>query len=475
MTDGYVLALDQGTSATKGVLLGPDGRIVRAATSAVPISYPRPGWVEQRADDVLESVRAAAVSVLADIPAADLVGIGLSTQRESALVWDRRTGEPLDALLGWQDQRAAAVCERFRDDADEISRITGLPLDPMFSAAKLTWLLDRHDPDRSRSRAGQLAVGTVDSWLMFALTGQHVIEVGNASRTQLLDLGTGRWSSRLLALFDIPEQVLPTLIPSVGDLGAVSDGPLRGLGIRAVLGDSHAALLAHGDAGSAAKVSYGTGSSIMRPATDRKAPTTLCRTLAWADPEPKLALEGNIRSSGSTLTWLAELFGTTPEHLARLAEHSTSDGVHIVPAFGGLAAPWWDDHAQGLISGVTLGTRLPQIARAAVESIALQVDAVVRALGEVTGILADGGATSSDLLMQVQADVSGVPVRRARERDLSAIGAGLLAGRCAWGALSPLHYDDFRPTGSGEALRVAWLDAVDRARFNGQTQRREQN
>ncbi len=466
MSPSYVLAVDQGTSATKCVLLDPAGRIVRSASAPLAIAYPRPGWVEQRAEDVLESVHSASASVLEDVTTDEVVAVGLSTQRESALLWDRATGKPLDALLGWQDQRAAPVVRRLHHQATDILRITGLPLDPMFSAAKLTWLLDQHDPDRSLSRSGRLAVGTVDSWLMFALTGQHVIEAGNASRTQLLDLATGRWSSELLELFGVPQPVLPSIIPSEGHLGTVGVGPLMGLEIRAVLGDSHAALFAHADLGAAAKVTYGTGSSVMR--LGATADASVCRTLAWADPEPVLALEGNIRSSGSTLTWLAELFETTPERLSQLAASSSSEGVHLVPAFGGLAAPWWDERAQGLISGVTLGTRLPQLARAALESIALQVDAVVRSMGGTTAILADGGATTSDVLMQIQADLSEVPVRRARERDLSAIGAGLLAGRSRWGRLNPLHYDEFHPAEPQPGLRRAWLDAVRKSRLDGE-------
>jgi glycerol kinase len=466
MASGYVLAVDQGTSATKCVLLDPAGRILRSASAPLPIAYPRPGWVEQRAEDVLESVFVAASSVLEDVSTDQVLGVGLSTQRESALLWDRATGKPLDALLGWQDQRSATVARRRHEHSGEILRITGLALDPMFSAAKLTWLLDQHDPDRSLSRSGRLAVGTVDSWLMFALTGQHVIEAGNASRTQLLDLATGQWSPWLMELFGIPEQVLPEVISSEGKLGTIAGGPLARLEVKAILGDSHAALFAHGRAGDAAKATYGTGSSVMRLSA---APAqSVGRTIAWADPAPVLALEGNIRSSGSTLTWLAELFQSTPERLSQLAASSSSEGVHIVPAFGGLAAPWWDDNAKGLISGVTLGTRLPQLARAALESIALQVDAVVRAMDGTTAILADGGATASDGLMQLQADISSLPVRRARERDLSAIGAGLLAARSSWGELHPLHYDDFHPAASGEALREAWSGAVRKSRLDGE-------
>lgn len=452
MPEDLVLAVDQGTSSTKCLLVDASGAVVATGNAPVPIRYPRPGWVEQDAAEILDSVRTAAAQCLSGVPKKAITAVGFSTQRESAVVWDRRTGLPAGPVLGWQDQRAQPICDGLRDkgQADRVRAISGLPLDPMFSAAKLRWLLDR-TPDA--------AVGTIDAWLVHALTGSHHIEVGNASRTQLLDVRTGTWSPDLLGLFGVPDSALPEITPSSGQLGRIGEhgGVLAGLPITAVLGDSHAALYAHGDqADHGVKVTYGTGSSVMRLGeVDNDG---VCLTVAWND---RLAVEGNIRSSGSTVAWLAELLGTEPDRIAAMAVDAGSDGVHLVPAFGGLAAPWWDDTAVGVLSGLTLGTRPAQLARAAVESIAHQVADVVDAMGGAEAVLADGGASSNDLLMQIQADLLGVPVKRARTPNLSALGAAFLAGDFR----PPLDYDEFRPRpGDRAAQRSAWRDALARAR-----------
>jgi glycerol kinase len=461
MADELVLAIDQGTSSTKCLLIDRDGRVLRTGSAPVPIRYPQPGWVEQDAAEILDSVLAAAEQCLAGAGPGRVAAVGLSTQRESAVVWDRGTGEPAGPVLGWQDQRALPVCEdvRAKGGADAVRAISGLPLDPMFSAAKLRLLLD-HSPDA--------AAGTVDAWLLYALTGRHQIEVGNASRTQLLDVRTGRWSPDLMELFGIPSTALPEVTPSAGDLGRIGPGRgvLSGLPITAVLGDSHAALYAHGDrAEGGIKVTYGTGSSVMRLVADDPAGTAVCLTVAWGDPEIRRAAEGNIRSTGATVAWLAGLLTTTPERIADLAADATADGVHLVPAFGGLAAPWWDETAVAVFSGLTLGTGPAQLARAAVESIAHQVADVVDAMGPADRLLADGGASGNDNLMQIQADLTGLPVKRARTANLSALGAGFLAGRAAGFTPRPIEYDDFpsRP-GDTAAKRSAWRDAVARAR-----------
>lgn len=452
----FVLAIDQGTSSTKALLVDARGAVVRTASEPVAISYPAPGHVEQDADDILRSVLVAAERCLDGVVP---VAVGLSTQRESAVVWDRRTGRPAGPVLGWQDQRAHAFCETLRDRGlgDRIRSLSGLPLDPMFSAAKLRWLLDR-TPDA--------AVGTVDAWLLYALTGHHRIELGNASRTQMMDVETGSWSPELLELFGVPASALPEIVPSAGDLGTISLEPLSGVPITAVLGDSHAALFAHGPlAADGVKVTYGTGSSVMR-LTDEVPDDRVCRTIAWADPALRHAAEGNIRSSGATVSWLAELLRITPAEVAELAAGADSDGVSVVPAFGGLAAPWWDETATGTITGLTLGTRAPQLARAAVESIAHQVADVVDAMGDAPGpILADGGAAANDHLMQLQADLTGRQVRRARTASLSALGAAHLAGRAPWGdgPGSGVEYDDFVPAEKDPAARERWRDAVNRA------------
>ena len=466
MPDRFVLAVDQGTSATKCLLVDRHGAVVRTAGAPVPIRYPAPGHVEQDAQEILDSVLLAAARCLDGIDPATIAAVGLSTQRESAVVWDRRTGRPAGPVLGWQDRRAHTVCDELREKGhgDRVRAVSGLPLDPMFSAAKLRRLLD-HAPDS--------AAGTVDAWLLYALTGAHRSELGNASRTQLLDVATGRWSPELLDLFGIAASALPELVPSVGDLGTIgaAGGVLAGLPITAVLGDSHAALYAHGPrAAEGVKVTYGTGSSVMRLTGDGVLDPRVCRTIAWAAPGIRHAAEGNIRSSGATVAWLAALLGIDADRVAGLAAGATSDGVHLVPAFGGLAAPWWDDTAAGTITGLTLGTGGPQLARAAVESIAHQVADVVDAMDAPGHLLADGGAAANDHLMQIQADLTGVPVKRARTANLSALGAAHLAGRVAglWSGTGPpacVTYDDFTPrddTGA-TAARRAWHEAVRRA------------
>jgi len=451
MSGDLVLAIDQGTSSTKCVLVDRSGAIVRETSAPVPIRYPRPGWVEQDAEEILDSVLAAATQCLNGLDRKAVTAVGLSTQRESAVVWDRGTGRSAGPVLGWQDQRTRASCDVLREQglAGRIREISGLPLDPMFSAAKLRWLLDR---------SPGAAAGTVDAWLLYALTGSHQIEVGNASRTQLLDVRAGKWSPELLDIFGLPSSALPVVTPSSGALGRIGSrgGVLAGLPITAVLGDSHAALYAHGVSG--VKVTYGTGSSVMRLGSAPGSADAVCLTVAWND---QLAMEGNIRSSGATVAWLADLIGVSPSQIEQMALNASSDGVHLVPAFGGLAAPWWDDAAVGLISGLTLGTRAPQLARAALESIAHQVTDVVDAMGGADRILADGGASANDLLMRIQADLAGVPVRRARAANLSALGAAFLAGGLTgWS----LDYDDFEPGPRDPDVRLAWRDAVRRAR-----------
>jgi glycerol kinase len=476
-----LLAVDQGTSATKAVLVDRTGTIVARGSAALGLAHPQPGWVEQSAEEIWISVQAAVAQCLDGQDAATVVGIGLSTQRESLVLWERATGTPLGPMLSWQDQRTATECTRLRATGagDLVAAVSGLPLDPMFSALKARWLLDHYDPDRARSRRGELCLGTVDSWLLSRFGGEHLIELGNASRTQLLDVRAGTWDLRLLELFGVPEEVLPRIVSSSGPFPSLRGvRPLRdGTPVTAVMGDSHAALFAHaGWRPGQVKATYGTGSSIMSVADPATAGEGLCLTVAWQTESPTYALEGNIRAAGATLTWLAELVGTTPQQLASVAAPS-SDGVHLVPAFGGLGAPWWDDAAVGLLSGLTFGTRLPQLARAALESIAFQVEDVVAALERATGrvqtLLADGGPTTNRTLMQLQADTSGRRVERALAQDLSALGAAHLAGfgvgMWSQADLEALErererYEPAEGEDSRSGRQSAWHKALDRAR-----------
>lgn len=435
--DGLLLAIDQGTSATKAVVVDLDGQVQARASVPVGQRFPQPGWAEQDALEIWRSVHEAVRRCLIDVDAVRVAAVGLSTQRESMLLWDRASGEPLGPLLGWQDTRGAAQCARLRADghADEVRALTGLPLDAMFSASKASALLDVVDPDRSRSRRRELCLGTVDSWLLWRIGGEHLIEAGNASRTQLFDITNRRWDPALLALFDVPAEALPRVVASTGPFVRCHHlAPLSpDVRVTGVLGDSHAALFAHaGWQPGQVKVTYGTGSSVMAVTQRPAGPGTgVARTIAWELDEPAYAVEGNIRSSGATLGWLAALVGSTPAQIAAAAGPS-SDGVVLVPAFTGLGAPWWDDQARATITGVSAGTRLEHLARAGLEAIAFQIEDVVAAAeeaGDAIGtILADGGPTSNVDLMQLQADISGRHVASSEVAELSALGAAHVAG-----------------------------------------------
>ena len=471
-----VIAVDQGTSSTKAIAVDSAGRIVAEASVPVGQAHPRPGWVEQDADEIADSV----VRTLRDVSHgldATPVAIGLSTQRESALVWDRASRRPLGPMLGWQDRRTAPRARGLADlpgVAARVRRVTGLPLDPMFSALKLAWLLDEVDPDRSRSQAGELAVGTVDCWLVARLTGEHRIELGNASRTQLLDVEQGTWDDELLDLFRIPRAVLPRLAASDEPTGPVAAQSVPAVPVTGVLGDSHAALYGHGvrEPG-AVKVTLGTGSSVMGlgdvPAG------ALARTIAWATPEPVLAFEGNILSAGSTLVWLAGVLGMDTAALVQLGLDAPDSPIDLVPAVAGLGAPWWDDRAQAVITGFDLGTDRAALARAAVDSIPLQVEDVLVAADAATGtridtLHLDGGPAGNDQIAQRLADLTGRTVVRPTAAGLSARGAASLAGAAAgvWVALPAGESTTFIPA---LPLDVAaeryhrWLDAVARARL----------
>jgi glycerol kinase len=435
--DLLVLAIDQGTSATKCIVVGEDGSIRRRASVAIDQQHPQPGWAEQDPMEIWRSVQQATREVLEGLDPAQVAAVGLSTQRESTVLWDRATGAPLGPLLGWQDIRGAEKCARLRlaGYAERVFSITGLPLDPMFSAAKASALLDLHDPDRSRSSRGELCLGTVDSWLLCRLSGQHLIEAGNAARTQLLDITSRRWDPWLLDLFAVPVEALPTVVASTGPFVGCADlDPLPPAArVTGVLGDSHAALFAHaGWRPGQVKVTYGTGSSVMGVTADPLARSAgVARTVAWELDRPTYALEGNIRATGATLVWLARLLGMTPAEVAAAAGPD-SGGVVLVPAFTGLGAPWWDDKARGTITGLSADTGRAQLCRAGLESITFQVEDVVsaveKAAGLVTVILADGGPSANSTLMQLQADTSGRQVSTSQVAELSALGAAHVAG-----------------------------------------------
>lgn len=437
----YVLAIDQGSTSTKTLLVSADGELEGVCSAGVTSYYPRPGWVEHDAEELWQSVCRAVAQTLASVETPEVRAIGISNQRESVVAWDRATGEPVGPVISWQCRRTADRCDQLRSGptAEEVQQKTGLPIDPTFSATKMAWLLD-HVPDgRQRARGGEICLGTVDAWLLWKLSGGGVFatDAGNASRTQLLDLSTLSWDAALLELFGVPLAALPEIRPTGGAFGVTNGegGVPAGLPIAAVFADSHAALFGHLATDPAAvKATYGTGSSLMGAVfgtPERVA--SLATTVAWATPEAAYALEGNITSSGAALEWTAKLLGLEgTEELLRLAgDELHGEEVVFVPAFNGLAAPYWESSARGLLVGITQHTDRGEVARAALEAVANQIadvfDAFVAA-GGGTRLLADGGASRSDVLMQFQADLLGVPVVRSNSRHLSALGAGFLAG-----------------------------------------------
>jgi glycerol kinase len=484
-----VLAIDQGTSSTKCLVVDGRGEAVGRGQAPVSIATPQPGWVEQDANEIWASVRRAVSEALSAAPGCKVAAIGLSTQRESCVIWERRAGAPLTPLLSWQDQRTEGVCAKLSaaGHGGVIRRRSGLPLDPMFSAAKARWLLDQLADGQARARSGEICIGTIDAFLLSRFGGEAVIEAGNASRTQLFDVVNARWDEELLAIFDIPVAALPRIVGSVGPFPPAKGlAPLPdGVPVAAVMADSHSALFAHGAyTPGPVKATHGTGSSIMG-LVDRASVHDgdaggpgVCLTLAWQIDAPTLAFEGNIRSAGSTLIWAAELLGVTTQELADLAATMPdSRGVHLVPAFGGLGAPWWDAGAVATATGFSFGLTRAPFARAALDSIAHQIADVldaVRATGAmVERLLVDGGPTRNDQLMQFEADMIGAPVERTPVAELSAMGVAHLAGIGAGlftlaGLLSmDRGAERFTPRLSADdcaAQRRAWSAAVARAR-----------
>lgn len=431
MQEPGVLSIDQGSGSTKALVLNSIGEIVARSTLEIKTSFPQPGWVQQNPEKIWESVVKTASDVISQCRDFKIVGIGLSTQRESLVVWSRSTGKSLSPVLTWQDRSSAPLLPRFAGSKDLIRTISGLPLDPMFTALKATQVLAEITSDLA-----DICIGTIDSWLLWNLGAGHVIESGNASRTQLMDVKIGKWSSELLEIFSINSRVLPEIIDSNAVLG-IKAGVIPGIAadtpVSGVMGDSHAALFAHaGWLPGRVKATYGTGSSIMTLGKPRNSSTGLCTTIAWSlNGIQSLALEANILSSGSTLVWLANLLGDTVENLMQSAS-SSHEIVQIIPAFNGLAAPWWDDNAVGLISGVSLGTTRADIASAGMDSIAMQVSDVldeIRLAGvNINSLRVDGGPTRNAELLQRQSDFGNILVEVPDVQELSAIGAGNLAG-----------------------------------------------
>lgn len=423
MGESAVLAIDQGTTNSKAVLVSPDGGVLASGSAPVGLSTPQPGWAEQDAEDIWQSVLRAVSQCVTAAGPVEIAGIALSTQRESVVGWNRQ-GEAVGPVIGWQDVRTTAWCTALPASVDALVRErTGLRVDAMFSAPKLHWLLEHAAADR---------VGTIDSWLIHRLTGcrEHLTDAGNASRTLLYDVLDLDWSTSLLDAFGVPKSVLPEVRASNGGFGTTSGVPgLRdGIPIVAVLADSHAAMYGQGcTRPGMIKATYGTGTSVMTPVDAFVADGC---TLAWLTDEPLYALEGNIVSSGAALAWTAELLGL-PDAGALVALAATvpdAGGVVLVPALAGLGAPHWDRNARAALTGMSSSTTRAHVARACVDAVAHQICDIVDTIPGTPGRLrADGGATVSDLLMQTQADLLGHPVEAADVAEISALGTAELA------------------------------------------------
>jgi glycerol kinase len=489
----FVLALDQGTTSSRAIVFDETGQPVAIAQQEFAQSYPQPGWVEHDPETLWQSQAAVAVEALAKagIAARQVAAIGIANQRETTLLWERASGKAVAPAIVWQDRRTADICARLRAAGREaaIRARSGLLLDPYFSATKLAWLLDSQPGLRARAEAGELAFGTVDSWLAWKLTGGavHVTDASNASRTQLFDLHAGDWSDELLGEFGIPRAVLPQVVDSSGVLGVVSTVPeLAGLPIAALVGDQQGALAGQGcfSAG-LAKNTYGTGCFLLMHTGDTPLapPPGLLATVAGRRGGAlSYALEGSVFVGGAVVQWLRDglgLIDSSAEIEALAASVPDSGGVAFVPAFVGLGAPYWDPQARGALFGLTRGTTGAHIARAALEAIALQVADLVGALeNESTLPLAelrvDGGAAANNLLLQLQADLLGRPVVRPQVTETTALGAAYLAGLAVgvWRDESELaslwraerRFEPDMPAAEVATIKARWQEAVGRCR-----------
>lgn len=441
----YILALDQGTTSSRAIVFDHAGSIVSVAQKEFRQIFPTPGWVEHDPRDIWSSQAGVAAEALtkANVAAADVAAIGITNQRETTLVWDRATGEPIANAIVWQDRRTASICDRLK--ARKLDRVirrkTGLVVDAYFSGTKVQWLLENVKGAKARARAGELAFGTVDSWLVWNLTGGrvHVTDPSNASRTMLFDIGKGDWDDELLKIFGVPRSMLPE-VRSSSEVYGETTLLGRPIPIAGIAGDQQAALFGQAcTKPGMAKNTYGTGCFMLMNTGSKRiaSKNNLLTTVAWRiGDRTEYALEGSIFIAGAVVQWLRdglEFFRSAPEIEALAKTVSDTGGVYLVPAFAGLGAPHWDQYARGTIVGLTRGTTKAHIARAALEAIALQTMDVLAAMQADAGIKlkqlrVDGGASANDLLMQLQADLLGVPVVRPKVSETTALGAAYLAG-----------------------------------------------
>ncbi|MCK9984550.1 MAG: glycerol kinase [Azoarcus sp.] len=489
----WLLALDQGTTSSRAMVFDGDGRVRGVAQKAFAQSFPQPGWVEHDPDEILTSQLDCARAALADagIGTRDLAALGITNQRETTILWERSSGRALAPAIVWQDRRTAAECDRLRaaGHAERIRERTGLELDAYFSATKLAWLLGNVPGARRRAEAGELAFGTVDSWLVWHLSGGalHVTDPGNAARTMLFNIHSSDWDDELLALFDIPRALLPQIVDSSGVCGTTRAEVLgAAVPIAGIAGDQQAATFGQACfTPGMAKNTYGTGCFLLMNTGDAIVASTnrLLTTVGWrAGGRTSYALEGSIFMGGAIVQWLRDGLGLirhSGEIEALAASVPDSGGVVLVPAFTGLGAPYWDAYARGALFGLTRGTGAAHIARAALEAIALQTVDLVAAMdrdgaGPLTELRVDGGAAANDLLMQMQADLLGVPVVRPQMLETTALGAAYLAGLGVgvWSGADEVaahwraerRFEPAMDAGRREALIARWHRAVERSR-----------
>jgi glycerol kinase len=486
----YVLALDQGTTSSRAILFDEHGRPVSVAQREFRQIFPQPAWVEHDAKEILETQRATAREAIRNTPLKDVMGVGITNQRETTIVWDRQSGEPIANAIVWQDRRTAPQCAELKSLGAEslVRERTGLVIDPYFSGTKIAWLLDNVPGARARAERGELAFGTVDTWLTWHLTGNrtHVTDVSNASRTLLFNIHMNDWDAELLRLFDVPRAILPDVHLSAHAFGMLPKGELgEPLIIGGIAGDQQAAMFGQAcHRAGMAKNTYGTGCFMLLHTGDKvvQSSSGLISTACAQTRAREYALEGSVFIGGAVVQWLRdglEFFHSSSE-VERLAASVLDSGdVYLVPAFTGLGAPYWDPNARGAMVGLTRGTTRAHIARAALESIAFQSAELLEAMQKDSGqklseLRVDGGAAANDLLMQFQADLLGVPVVRPKVLETTALGAAYLAGLTVdlWKSREELasHWQQdkrFEPRMERKASdeRMArWRQAVERAR-----------
>jgi len=489
----YILSLDQGTTSSRALVFDHEGKIRAVAQREHEQHYPQTGWVEHDPREIWSSQISVAIEALGKggLRPRDIQAIGITNQRETTVIWNRETGEPIHNAIVWQDRRTAGVCDQIRRDGHEadIQQKTGLLVDAYFSATKIAWLLDHVAGARALAETGKLAFGTIDSWLVWNLTSGalHVTDVTNASRTMLYNINTGEWDEELLRLFRVPREMLPAVRSSSEVYGPVRTSlGLEDIPVAGIAGDQHAALFGQACyAAGQTKCTYGTGCFLLQNTgeTPRKSHARLLTTLAWkTGGGTRYALEGSIFMGGAVVQWLRDGLGlirTSSEVEQLAATVPDNGGVYLVPAFAGLGAPHWDSYARGTIVGLTRGSGAGHIARAALEAIAYQVGDVLEAMRSDSGcaipeLRVDGGASQNDLLMQFQADILQMPVLRPAVTETTALGAAYLAGLAVgyWSGETEIarqwgverRFEPRMPSTEAGRLRERWLLALERAK-----------